>query len=92
MTEITCFDDLVFRPHRNGRTGNVQAYHKLSNGLFISVVGGDWLYGDGINSFEIACFDEANKKMIKLGEFDEVLGWQSKDEVTQVIQKILDKC
>ena len=98
-TEITCFEDLVFGPHRNGRPGNVQAYHELPNGLSISVVGGDWLYGNGESTFEFACWTTESKghDWINLSDLtsfgsggDDVLGWLGKDEVTEVIQILLD--
>jgi hypothetical protein len=87
--EITCFDDLVFGAHLNGREGNVQAMHELPNGITISVVGGYGLYGDGIESFEVAAFRKESKDWIPLSEYDDVVGWRSKDEVTEIIQSLL---
>jgi len=80
------FNDLVFKPHKLGM-GGVQARMKLNNGYSISVVGGGHrLYGDGFNTFEVAIFDRQNE-MIMLQEDDQVLGWRTKDEVTEIIQK-----
>jgi len=52
--EIKCFEDLVFTQHRNRMIGAVQAQHELPNRIIVSVVGGgQGLYGDGINDFEV---------------------------------------
>lgn len=80
------FNDLVFEPHPNLR-GGVQALMTLNNGYEISVVGGDeFFYGDGINTFEVAVFDRMGE-MIMLQETDQVLGYQIKHEITDLIQK-----
>lgn len=80
------FDDLIFEPHPNLR-GGVQALMDLNNGYKISVVGGDeFFYGDGIHTFEVAVFDRQNE-MIMLQETDQVLGYQIKSEITDLIQK-----
>lgn len=86
--EINSFEDLVFAPHRNKMEGAVQAQHDLPNGITISVVGGQGLYGDGIVSFEVAAWHEGFE-LIKLSEHDDVLGWRSKEDVTEIIQKLL---
>jgi hypothetical protein len=88
MTEITCFDDLVFKPHANKIEGAVQAQHDLPNGITISVVGGKHLYGDGIVSFEVAAWQKEGNEWLRLSEHDDVIGWQSKEEVTEIIQKL----
>ena len=80
------FNNLKFKPHKVG-LGGVQALMKLNNGYSISVVGGRrGLYGDGVNTFEVAIFDRQDE-MIMLREDDQVLGWMTKDEVTKIIQK-----
>ena len=59
----------------------------MGNGYKISVVGGGkGLYGDGETTFEVAIFDRVGD-MIKLGENDQVLGWQTIDEVNEIIEK-----
>ena len=91
--EINSFEDLVFAPHRNKMEGSVQALHELPNGITISVVGGQHLYGDGINSFEVGAWRTHSSQWedywIRLSEHDDVLGWQSKENVTEIIQKLL---
>ena len=85
------FQDLVFKPHANKMEGAVQAQHELPNGIIISVVGGRGLYGDGQSSFEMAAWHKEGHEWIKLSEYDDVLAWQSKEEITEAIQKLLEK-
>jgi hypothetical protein len=84
------FNELVFKQHRNGMEGAVQAQHDLPNGITISVVGGQSLYGDGIETFEMAAWPTEGGDWLRLSEYDEVLAWQSKEEIEQAIQKLLD--
>jgi hypothetical protein len=87
---ITCFEDLVFAPHRNRMVGAVQSQHELPNGITISVVGGgQGLYGDGIEDFEVGAWQTQGGDWIRLSEHDDVLGWRSKEQVTEIIQKLL---
>lgn len=80
------FEDLEFKPHPNGMGGKL-AQMELGNGYKISVVGGGkGLYGNGKTTFEVAIFDRMGE-MIKLGEDDQVLGWQTIDEINEIIQK-----
>jgi len=80
------FDDLRFKPH-SVVIGGIQARMELKNGYEISVVGGGrGLYGDGVKTFEIAVFDRQGD-MITLDNGDQVLGYQTMDEVTDAIQK-----
>lgn len=80
------FNDLKFKPHPNGMGGKL-AQMELGNGYKISVVGGGrGLYGDGKTTFEVAMFDRVGD-MIKLGNDDQVLGWQTIDEINEIIQK-----
>ena len=87
--EIKTFDDLVFKPHANKLEGAVQAQHDLPNGITISVVGGQGLYGNGQSTFEIAAWRTKDFDWLRLSEHDDVLGWRSKEEVTEIIQKLL---
>ena len=80
------FDDLKFKLHPNGM-GGILGQMELGNGYKISVVGGGkGLYGDGKTTFEVAMFDRIGE-MIKLGENDQVLGWQTKDQINEIIKK-----
>lgn len=79
------FDDLIFKPHPVV-SGGVRAKMELKNGYEISVVGGHGLYGDGKKTFEVAVFDRQGN-MLELSDYDQVLGYQSKDDITNIIQK-----
>jgi hypothetical protein len=80
------FTDLKFEPHPN-KMGGKLAQMELGNGYKISVVGGGkGLYGDGETTFEVAMFNRTGE-MITLGENDQVLGWQTIDEVNEIIEK-----
>ena len=67
--------------------GGILGQMDLDNGYKISVVGGGkGLYGDGKKTFEVAVFDRTGE-MIMLSENDQVLGWQTMDQVNEVIKK-----
>jgi hypothetical protein len=77
------FDDLVFKPHllRKG----VQAKLDLGNDIEVSVVGGEGLYGNGKTTFEVAAFYKTLGKFVEFPDGDNVSGWNSKEEVTKII-------
>ena len=87
---IKNFSDLVFNPHANVNNG-VQASLDLGNDLMISVVSmkkreGEFggLYGDVTEgTYEVAVFH--NNNMLPLGAFDDVKGWQTEDELTELM-------
>jgi len=80
--------DLKFLPHPNG-LGGVQCKIKTDNGYTISIVGGGiGLYGDGVNTFEVAAWEGDNGEWIKLSPYNDVLAHQSIDEVHQIIDDI----
>jgi hypothetical protein len=80
------FNDIKFKLHPNGM-GGILGQMELGNGYKISVVGGGrGLYGDGKKTFEVAVFDRMGE-MIMLSENDQVLGWQTMDQVNEVIKK-----
>ena len=78
------FDDLVFKPHRLG-DGSVQAKMDLGNDIEISVVGGPLLYGNGETTFEVAAFYKTLGKFVPMPDGDEVSGWNTKEDVTKII-------
>jgi hypothetical protein len=78
------FDDLVFRPHAIGR-GAVQAKLDLGNDIEVSVVGGKGLYGNGKTLFEVAAFYKTLGKFVPMPDGDNVSGWNSKEQVTELI-------
>lgn len=86
---ILDFNDLDFYPHR-GSDDAVQARLDLGNGLEISVVAnkgeGRGLYGNVEDDlYEVAIFDDNG--MIPLSISDDVLGWQSPDQVSYLMAK-----
>ncbi len=46
------FDDLVFRPHPDGKEGHVQALHKIGDGK-VSVTRGGWNFGEPEAPYEM---------------------------------------
>jgi len=92
MTQKT-FTDLVFNPHANVNNG-VQAKLDLGNNLEISVVSmkkreGEYggLYGDVTEgTYEVAVFH--NNDMIPLNATDDVRGWQTEDELIELMANL----
>jgi len=87
------FADLVFNAHANVNNG-VQAKLNLGNGLEISVVsmknGGYGLYGDvSEGTYEVAVFQ--GNTMQPLSPWDDVIGWQTEDDITQLMSKLQGK-
>ena len=78
------FDDLVFKPHKTGG-GAVQAKLDLGNDIEVSVVGGDGMYGNGKTSFEVAAYYKTLGKFVEFPDGDETSGWNTKEEVTKII-------
>jgi len=93
MTVKKTFSDLVFNDHANNPDG-IQAIMSLGNDLSISVVsmknsntqyGG--LYGDASNgTYEVAVFH--NDSMLPLSPFDDVLGWQTEDDLNELMASL----
>jgi hypothetical protein len=81
------FNDLVFKPHAMGR-GAVQARMDLGNDIEVSVVGGPGLYGNGKTSFEVAAFYKTLGKFVPFEDGQDVSGYNSKDEVTKIINRL----
>ena len=87
---MTTFNDLVFKSHANVNNG-IQAKLDLGNNTEISVVSmrekdGEFggLYGDASEgTYEVAVFHNGN--MVPLSPFDDVIGWQTEDEITELM-------
>ena len=89
------FDDLIFKPHplSSIKPGAVQALQQFHNNYTISVVGGPdgcGLYGDGVETFEVAIFQPDGEFYIPDGgdSLDAVVGYLTKEEVTKIIHNI----
>jgi len=77
------FDDLEFKPYpiRKG----VQSKLDLGNDIEVSVVGGEGLYGNGKTTFEVAAHYKTLGKFVEFPDGDNVSGWNTKEEVTKII-------
>jgi hypothetical protein len=80
--KVKTFDDLVFKSHPNSfNVGAVQAVMEFENGHSVSVVGGgNGLYGNGVSTFEIWASWQ-----------DDVQGWLTKEEITEVMLETQSK-
>jgi len=93
MNNQKTFNDLVFNPHANVPNG-IQVKLNLGNDIEISVVSmrerdGEYggLYGDASEgTYEVAVF--RNNDMLPLGAFDDVIGWQTEDEITELMSQL----
>ena len=80
--------DLNFIPHGTVK-GGVQCKIKTDNGYTISIVGGPGLYGDGVNTFEVACWKtDGDNAWVKLSPQNDVVGNRTKDDVMTIISDI----
>jgi len=77
MSKIKTFKDLEFYPHSVVK-GGVHAFMEFPGGGWISVVGGDGVYGDGKTTFEV--LSSQNE--------EEPAGYQSKEEVSKIMADI----
>ena len=87
-TKNRLFDTLEFNAHpATYKEDAVQAKQTFDNGYAISVVTGGGLYGDinedsfAESTFEVAVF-APDGKFVRIGLHDDVIGWQTKDEVS----------
>lgn len=78
------FEDLEFKAHS---IGGEQAIIKFNNGYGASVVFGSNFYSNGLDTYELAvlykCSITYNTDIT-----DDVLGYITEDEVTEVLKKI----
>ena len=81
-TRLT-FKDLEFKAHKVVN-GGVQAYVEFPNGEWISVVGGEGLYGNGVTSFE---FMSSSSEKTQRG----VKGWRSAKQVDRHMKYLQSK-
>ena len=92
-TKNKTFTDLDFNAHRTTNNA-IRATLDLGNGIQISVVahkdnqpsfGG--LYGDASKgTYEVAVFH--NDDFVPLSPADDVLGWQTKDDINDLMSKL----
>ena len=80
------FCDLEFNPHANN-PASVQARLDLGNSISISVVAGEGLYGSvETDLYEVGAFQ--GKAWIPLSCADDVIGWQSPEQITDLMIKL----
>jgi hypothetical protein len=84
------FKDIVFKPHSVVK-GGVQGKLNLPNNITVSVVGGPTLYGDGIDTFEVAAWYTDSSDWIKLSDYDDVKGYMEKDEIDFLLFELSKK-
>ena len=95
--KVYTFNDIVFKPH-NVVKGAVQGLLTLPNNITVSIVGGglqsivggmNMLRGDGVDTFEVAAWRTNDGGLIsdwiKLSDYDDVKGYQDKDEITHIL-------
>jgi len=88
MSKFKTFKDITWKAHQLGK-GAIQGLLMLDNGIELSIVAGQGMYStpredlgspDLHSSFEVAIFDK------KGGMIDDVLGWQSREDIDTLIQ------
>ena len=85
--KIYTINDFDFKPH--GIIGGaVQGMIKLPNNITVSIVGGGEmgrLYGDGVDTFEIAAWSTDTGDWIDLGDDDDILRYVDKDKLQIIL-------
>jgi len=90
------FKDITFKQHKLGK-GHIQGLLTLDKGIKLSVVAGKGMYSSGksgvrtsindvkdASSFEVALIDQDGNFIG--ADNDIVLGWQSRDDIDNLIQ------
>ena len=84
------FDDIKFETHAT-IPGAVMARVHLPNCVQVSIVGGGYgLYGDGVDTFEVMASYEGTGETIRLQEYDDVLGHQTRQEIEELLARLSD--
>ena len=85
--KIYTINDFEFKPH-GVIGGAIQGMIKLPNNITVSIVGGGEmgrLYGDGVDTFEIAAWSTDTGDWINLGDDDEILRYVDKDKLQIIL-------
>lgn len=76
-------------------TKSRRAKHIFDNGYILSIVGGPGFYGDGLKDWELAILDKENnfvtKDLVNRISVNDVLGYQTEQEIEDVIIEVLHK-
>ncbi len=81
------FKDLQFNPHPN-KMGGVQAIERFENGYGASIVCTPYTYGGKEGLYELAVFDSDGHITYDTPITNDVLGYLSEQDVTEVLIKI----
>ena len=88
--KVYTLKDIDFKPHPLVK-GAVQGILNLPNGITVSIVGGPNLYGDGVDTFEVAAWNTDTNDWIKLSDHDDVKGYVGKDELLFILFELSQK-
>jgi hypothetical protein len=80
------FKDLEFTPHPYV-TGK-RAVLKFPNGYSASVLFGDMFYSNGVDTYELAVIDQDGAVCYTTDLTDDVLGYQTEDQITEAMEFI----
>ena len=84
---VTTFRDVVFKPH-GVINGAVQGLVKLPNGVTVSIVGGPNLYGDGVDTFEVASWWGDHGEWIPLGDGEDIKTYQDRHDIDMILNQL----
>ena len=90
---IYTINDFTFTPHKTVK-GAVQGMLKLPNNITVSIVGGGsgtHLYGDGVDTFEIAAWYTDSYDWIRLGDDDDILTYVDKEKLPFILLDLSKK-
>ena len=89
--KVYTLNDFDFKPH-GVISDAVQGMLNLPNGITVSIVGGGMgrLYGDGVDTFEVAAW-RSSSDWIKLGDDHDILEYVPKDKIPFIIFDLLKK-
>ena len=91
--KIYTLKDIDFKPHGVIK-GAVQGLLNLPNGITVSIVGGGEmgrLYGDGVDTFEIAAWLTDTGDWIDLGDDDDILRYVDKYKLLFLLFELSQK-
>lgn len=91
ITGVTTFEDLVFSPHPNpNHFGGVQSLVKFNNGYGASIVQTPYTYGGNKGLYELAVFGKDGHITYETEITNDVLGYLSENDISEILKKIND--
>ena len=91
--KVYTINDFTFTTHRVAK-GGTQGMLKLPNNITVSIVGGDgdiYLYGDGVDTFEVAAWYTDSGMWIRLGDDDDILTYVDKEKLPFILLDLSKK-